>query len=83
MKYFALAFLGLMMVTNAHQISGFERSGSRIYMFDEHGKKYKTLSASTIGEVMGYSATFFVSRNGSWVYLWDRNGKKINTRSAR
>lgn len=81
-KYLALALIGLMMATNMHQISSVERSGSWIYMFDEHGKKYKTLSASTVGEVMGYSSTFFVSRNGSWVYLWDAEGKKYKTLSA-
>lgn len=83
MKYLTLALIGLMIATNAHQISSVERNGSWIYMFDEHGKKYKTLSASTVGDVMGVSGDTFTSRNGSWVYTWDRNGKKINTRSAR
>ena len=40
MKYLTLALIGLMMATNAHQISSVERNGSWIYMYDEHGKKY-------------------------------------------
>lgn len=82
MKYLALALFGLTMVSRAHRISSIEQSGSWIYMYDEAGKKYKTLSASSVGEVVGYSSTFFVSRSGSWIYLWDADGKKYKTISA-
>ncbi len=50
---------------------------------EDEGKKYKTLNASTIGEVLTVSGDTFTSRNGSWIYTWDRDGKKINTRTAR
>lgn len=75
MKYLAMALFGLAMVSGAHRISTIERSGSWYYLYDEGGKKYKTLSASSVGEVVGYSSTFFVSRSGSWIYLWDTEGK--------
>ena len=83
MKYFAMALLGLMLAAGVHRISNVERSGSWVYMYDEHGNKYKTLSANSVGEVLGFSSTFFVSRSSSWIYTWDYNGKRINTRSAR
>ena len=52
-------------------------------MYDQNGKKYKTLSAGNVGDVIGVSGDTFVSRKGSWIYTYDRSGKKINTRSAR
>ena len=67
--------------SKAEQISSVETSGSWIYMYDSKGKKYKTLSASSVGIVKGYSSSFFVSENGSWIYLWDSEGKKIKTLS--
>ena len=67
--------------SRAEQISSVETSGSWIYIYNSKGQKYKTLSASTVGTVMGFSSNFFVSQNGSWIYLWDSEGKKINTLS--
>lgn len=60
-------------------ISSVETNGSWVYLYDAKGNKYKTLTASYVGEVKGYSSTFFVSRNGSWIYLWDSNGNKYKT----
>ncbi|MCH5230153.1 MAG: hypothetical protein J1F12_09265, partial [Muribaculaceae bacterium] len=42
-------------------ISSVETNGSWVYMYDARGTKYKTLSAGSVGTVMGYSSTFFVS----------------------
>ena len=77
--FFLLAMFGLS--SKAEQISSVETNGSWIYIYNSHGKKYKTLSVSTVGTVMGYSSSFFVSQNGNWIYLWDSEGKKINTMS--
>lgn len=65
----------------AEEISSVEPSGSWIYLYNAQGKKYKTLSAYSVGEVKGYSSKFFVSQNGSWIYLWDSDGKKYKTMS--
>lgn len=83
MKKFLLLILMTMfgMSSKAEQISSVETSGSWIYIYNSQGKKYKTLSVSTVGTIMGYSSTFFVSENGSWIYLWDAEGKKIKTMS--
>ena len=82
MKYLAMALIALMMAQGAHKLSSVEQSGAWIYLYDDSGKKYKTLSASTVGNVLGYSYTFFVSRNGSWIYLWDSDGQKYKTMNA-
>ena len=74
-----LAMFG--MSSKAEQISSVETSGSWIYIYNSKGKKYKTLSISTVGTVMGYSSSFFVSQNGSWIYLWNSEGNKIKTLS--
>ena len=72
--------LALMATTN-HKISSVETSGSWIYMYDEKGIRYKTLSASSVGEVKGFSSAFFVSQNGSWIYLYDSEGRRYKTMS--
>ena len=83
MKYLAIAVMSLAILAGSHQISRVECDGSWVYMYNESGKRYQTLSANRVGDVLGYSSTFFVSRNGNWIYTWDKNGKRLNTRSAR
>ena len=81
-KFLLFILLGMFgLVSKAEQISSVETSGSWIYIYNSEGKKYKTLSVSTVGNVMGYSSSFFVSQNGNWIYLWDAEGKKIKTMS--
>ena len=72
---------GITSDNGGRRISNVETSGSWVYMYDQNGKCYKTLSASSVGEVKGFSSSFFVSRNGSWVYLWNSEGKRYKTMS--
>ena len=58
------------------------RRSSWYDLYDESGKKYKTLS-ETIGIVVSVTGDTFVVRRSSWLDTYDRFGKKINTRSAR
>ena len=83
MKFLHIAILSLVLLAGTHKISSVETSGSWIYLYDSEGKRYKTLSASSVGEVTGVSGETFTSKNGSWVYTWNRDGKKVNTRAAR
>ena len=81
-KFILILFIALYGSSmNAEQISSVETSGSWVYIYNSKGNKYKTLSSSTVGTVLGYSSSFFVSRNGSWIYLWDSEGKKYKTLS--
>jgi hypothetical protein len=66
---------------NALSISSIERNGSWYYLYDENGKRCNTFSASSIGDVVGWSSSFFVAQNGSWIYLYDANGKRYKTLS--
>lgn len=82
MKFLHIAVVALAVLAGAHKISSVETSGSWVYMYDDSGHRYKTLSASSVGEVKGYSSEFFVSQNGSWIYLYDSEGQRYKTLSA-
>ena len=64
----------------AQSISHIETTKNWYYIYDQDGKKAKTLSA-TIGELQGFSSSFFVVKNGSWYYIYDATGKKTKTLS--
>jgi len=53
-------------------------SGSWYYLYDQSGKKIGTIGSS-IGELVGYSDSFFILRHNSWYYLYDANCKKYKT----
>ena len=71
----AFSFLPMM----AESISSIEVGNSWIYLYNAQGKKYKTLSTSSVGTIKGYSSSFFVSQSGSWIYLWDADGRRYKT----
>ena len=83
MKYLTIAIMGLAILAGSHQISRVERDGSWVYLYNESGKMYQTLSANSVGDVLGVAGNIFISRNGNWIYTWDKNGKRLNTHSAR
>ena len=66
----------------AEELSYVDTNGSWIYLYNTQGKKYKTLSVSSVGTVLGNSSTFFVARNGTWIYLYDSEGRKYKTLSV-
>ena len=51
-------------------------------LYDEGGKKYKTLPKS-IGDFVSISGGTFVVRRSSWLDTYDERGNKKNTRPAR
>jgi len=62
-------------------ISMIERHGSWYDIFDERGKKTKSVSEN-IGEIMGHSSNFFIVLKGSWYDLYDGQGKKYKSLSS-
>src|SRR5574344_664682 len=48
---------------NIMAISNIEKNGSWYYIYDEKGKKAKTLSVSAIGDIVDFSADFFVTKS--------------------
>ena len=82
MKKLLVIMAMLLSVTGikAQSISHIETTKNWYYIYDQDGKKTKTLSA-TIGELQGFSSSFFVVKSGSWYYIYDATGKKTKTLS--
>ena len=64
--------------SQAQKISHIETTNSWYYIYDDNGKKIKTVSTST-GELKGYSANFYIIQHGTWIYTYDPTGKKLHT----
>ncbi len=83
MKHLLLIFLMTFLAPKlCAEISDIQRSGSWYYLYDEKGHRYKTISVSAVGDLVGWSSTFFVARNGSWYNLYDTEGKRYKTMSV-
>ena len=65
----------------AQSISHIETTKSWYYIYDQDGKKIKTLS-SNIGELQGFCASFFIVKSGSWYYIYDAKGNQTKTLSG-
>ena len=84
MKRLLLFIALLLTVVNfqAQSISHIETTKNWYYIYDQNGKKIKTLSASQ-GELKGYSSTFYIIKQGSAFYItYDVNGKRLHTFGA-
>ena len=64
--------------SQAQKISHIQTTNSWFYIYDDSGKKIKTVS-TTIGELKGYSANFYIIQHGTWIYTYDPTGKKLHT----
>ena len=63
----------------AQSISHIETTKNWYYIYDQDGKKIKTLSTSQ-GELKGYSSSFYIIKQGSAFYItYDVNGKRLHT----
>ena len=80
-----LLFACLLMLSSiglqAQSISYIETTKSWYYIYDQDGKKTKALSSS-IGELQGYSASFFIVKSGPWYYIYDAKGNKTKSMSV-
>ena len=66
----------------AQSISYIETTKNWYYIYDQDGKKIKTLSTSQ-GELKGYSSSFYIIKQGSAFYItYDVNGKRLHTFGA-
>ena len=84
MKKIVLSIVLLLSVANlqAQSISHIETTKNWYYIYDQNGKKIKTLSTSQ-GELKGYSSTFYIMKQGSAFYItYDVNGKRLHTFGA-
>ena len=64
-------------------ISSIERNGLHYDLYDEKGKKYKSILINNIGEFISISGNTFNVRKGLHIDTYDSTGKKINSRLAK
>ena len=77
--FFILSLLCSVAGLKAQSISHIETTKNWYYIYDQDGKKIKTLSTSQ-GELKGYSSTFYIIKQGSAFYItYDVNGKRLHT----
>lgn len=76
---FAFLLLFATMEMRAQGISHIETSKSWYFIYDQNGKRIKTLS-TTQGKLMGYSTSFYIIKQGSSFYVtFDASGKRLHT----
>lgn len=79
----SIFFMAVMLLAaSAETLSSIDKNGSWYYLYNTTGKKYKSLSVSSVGDVKGWCGDFFVSQNGSWYYLYDADGRKYKSMSV-
>jgi len=63
-------------------ISHIETTNSWYYIYDQDGRKIRTISTSQ-GELKGYSSTFYIIKQGTAFYItYDANGRRLHTFGA-
>ena len=74
-----IALLCSVIGLKAQSISHIETTKNWYYIYDQNGKKIKTLSTSQ-GELKGYSSAFYIIKQGSAFYItYDVKGKRLHT----
>ena len=86
MRLFVLFFLiwiAVSMQAQQKEISYIETTKSWYYVYDESGKKIKTLYRSGIGDIKGWGKDFFVTKRGAFYLICDAEGKTLKTLGAQ
>ena len=77
-----LVMLFSVMGVRGQSISSIETTKNWYYIYDQNGKKIKTISTSQ-GELKGYSSTFYIIKQGTAFYItYDVKGKRLHTWGA-
>ena len=76
---FFIAFVFSVTGLKAQSISYIETTKAWYYIYDQDGRKIRTLSTSQ-GELKGYSSTFYIIKQGSAFYItYDVSSKRLHT----
>lgn len=79
---FTLTLLCSIVGLKAQSISHIQTTKNWYYIYDQYGKKIKTISTSQ-GELKGYSSTFYIIKQGTAFYItYDVKGKRLHTWGA-
>ena len=61
------------------EISHIETTKNWYYVYDESGKKIKTLYRNGYGDIKGWGKDFFVTKRGAYYLICDAEGKTLKT----
>ena len=82
MTIVACLFLLSVVGIKAQSISHIETTKNWYYIYDQDGKKIRTLSTSQ-GKLEGYSSSFYIIKQGRAFFItYDVNGKRLHTFGA-
>ena len=74
-KYIKLFAIILSLVMSAplfaRSLSNVERDGNWYRFYDETGKRYRSESVATTGELVGWSSSMVIFKNGNFFYVYD------------
>ena len=76
---FVLIWAAVSVQAQQKEISYIETTKNWYYIYDESGKKIKTLYRSGIGEIKGWGKDFFVTKRGAFYLICDAEGKTLRT----
>ncbi|MDR0758127.1 MAG: hypothetical protein LBF85_09815 [Tannerella sp.] len=65
-------------VASKHTIGSIEKRSNWYDIYNERGKKIKTIHAG-IGELVGFGSHFFIVKRGNWYDLYNETGTKYKT----
>lgn len=83
MKKLLIALMAVVMsLPMLASISNIERDGSWYKVYDENGKRYKTVSVSGYGELKGFSGSLAIFQRGSFYYIYNSDMKQIKSGSV-
>ena len=80
---FVLIWAAVSMQAQQKEISHIETTKNWYYIYDESGKKIKTLYRSGIGDIKGWGKDFFVTKRGAYYLICDAEGKTLKTLGAQ
>lgn len=80
---FVLLMMAMTIQAQQKEISYIETTKNWYYIYDESGKKIKTLYRSGIGDIKGWGKDFFVTKRGAFYLICDAEGKTLKTLGAQ
>ena len=80
---FLLIWVSVSVQAQQKEISYIETTKNWYYIYDESGKKIKTLYRSGIGDIKGWGKDFFVTKRGAYYLICDAEGKTLKTLGAQ
>jgi hypothetical protein len=76
--FLSFLFLSFALSAQTSTIGSIEKRGSWYEIYNEQGKKIKTVQTN-IGELVGFGSQFFIVKRGCWYDLYNINVKKYKT----